>query len=110
MTSPTDLCLMTKGENSQLKLEGLSSVFICSVLSGKTRLFDFTQQNYYLSFSFPNSSGLENYVMCERLCVKACNTYLNLNYACFMCHDILYVVHIYFMQICIFKCLKCNDE
>jgi hypothetical protein len=48
--------------------------------------------------------------MCERLCVKACNTYLNLNYACFLCHDILYVGHIHFMQICIFECLKCNDE
>jgi hypothetical protein len=48
--------------------------------------------------------------MSERLCVKACNKYLNLNYACFMCHDILYVVHVHFMQICIFECLKCNDE
>jgi hypothetical protein len=48
--------------------------------------------------------------MCERLCVKACNTYLNLNYACFMCHDILYVIHVLFVQICILECLKCNDE
>jgi hypothetical protein len=48
--------------------------------------------------------------MSKRLCVKACNKYLNLNYACFMCHDILYVVHAHFMQIYIFECLKCNDE
>jgi hypothetical protein len=48
--------------------------------------------------------------MCERLCVKACNTYLNLNYACFLCHAILFLIHINFMQICIFECLKCNDE
>jgi hypothetical protein len=48
--------------------------------------------------------------MCERLYVKACNTYLNLNYACFLCHDILYLIHVNFMQICIFECLKCNDE
>jgi hypothetical protein len=48
--------------------------------------------------------------MCEILCVKTCNTYLNLSYVCFLCHDILYVVHVHFMQICIFECLKCNDE
>jgi hypothetical protein len=61
-------------------------------------------------FLFPNSSGLENYVIYERLCVKACNIYLNLNYACFLCHDIIYLIHVNFMQICIFECLKCNDE
>jgi hypothetical protein len=48
--------------------------------------------------------------MCERLCVKACNAYLNLNYACFLCHDILYLIHVNFMQICIFECMKYNDE
>jgi hypothetical protein len=48
--------------------------------------------------------------MCERLCIKACNTYLNLNHACFLCHVILYLIHVNFMQICIFECLKCNDE
>jgi hypothetical protein len=36
--------------------------------------------------------------------------YLNLNYACFMCHVILYLIHVNFMQICIFECLKYNDE
>jgi hypothetical protein len=35
---------------------------------------------------------------------------LNLIYACFMCHIILYLIHVNFMQICIFECLKCNDE
>jgi hypothetical protein len=48
--------------------------------------------------------------MCERLCVKACNAYLNLNYACFLFHDILYLIHVNFMQICIFECMKYNDE
>jgi hypothetical protein len=28
----------------------------------------------------------------------------------FLCHDILYLIHVNFMQICIFECLKCNDE
>jgi hypothetical protein len=76
----------------------------------QTGLSGFVQQNFYLSFLFPNSNGLENYVMCERLCVKACNTYLNFNYACFLCHDILYLIDVNFMQICFFECLKCNDE
>jgi hypothetical protein len=92
---------MTKGEKSRLKFEVLAQLL--SVLSGKTGLSDFAQQNFYLSSSFPNSSGLENYVMCERLCFKACNIYLNLNYACFMCHDIIYVIHVHFMQIRIFE-------
>jgi hypothetical protein len=35
---------------------------------------------------------------------------LNLIYACFMCHTILYPIHVNFMQIYIFECLKCNDE
>jgi hypothetical protein len=35
---------------------------------------------------------------------------LNLIYACFMCHIILYLIHVNFMQICIIECLKCNDE
>jgi hypothetical protein len=35
---------------------------------------------------------------------------LNLNYECFMCHIILYLIHINFMQICIFKWLKCSYE
>jgi hypothetical protein len=87
---PPHLFVLTdKGEKYRLKLEGSTQFVLLSVLSGKTGLSDFAQQNFYLSFVFPNSRGLENYVMCERLCVKACNTYLNLNYACFLCHDIL---------------------
>jgi hypothetical protein len=87
---------MTKG-GYQLKLEGSTQFVLVSVLSEKTGLSGFVQQNFYLSFLFPNSSGLENYVICERLCVKACNTYLNLNYAYFLCHDILYLIQVNFM-------------
>jgi hypothetical protein len=61
-------CLMTKGEEVWLKLEGSTHFVFCFALSGKTGLSGFAQQNFYLSFSFPNSSELENYVMCERLC------------------------------------------
>jgi hypothetical protein len=88
---------MTKGEKYRLKLEGSTQFVLVSVLSGKTRLSSFVQQNFYLSFLFPNSSGLENYVICERLCVKTCNIYLNLNYTCFLCHDILYLIQVNFM-------------
>jgi hypothetical protein len=95
------LCLITKGEKYRLKLEGSTQFVLVSVLSEKIGLSDFAQHN---------SSGLENYVMCERLCVKACNTYLILNYTCFLCHVILYLIHVNFMQICIFECQKCNDE
>jgi hypothetical protein len=35
---------------------------------------------------------------------------LSLIYACFMCHIILYLIHVNFMQVCIFECLKYNDE
>jgi hypothetical protein len=66
-------CLMTKGEKSRLKLKGLSSVFICSVLSGKTRLFGFAQQNFSLFFSVSISCGLENFVIYETQCFVACN-------------------------------------
>jgi hypothetical protein len=101
---------MTKGEKYRLKLKGSTQFFLVSVMSEKIGLSDFAEKNFYLSFLFPNSSGLENYVIYERLCVKTCNTYLNLNYACFLCHDIIYLIHGNFMQICIFECLKCNDE
>jgi hypothetical protein len=104
------LVLNDKGEKYRLKLEGSTQFVLVSVMSGKTGLPSFSQQNFYLSFLFPNFSRLENYVICERLCVKACNTYLNLNYACFLCHVILYLIHVNFMQICILECLKCNDE
>jgi hypothetical protein len=82
------LCLMTKGEKYRLNLERSTQFVLVFVLSGKSRLSGITQHNFLSIFLFPNSSGLENYVICERLCVKACNTYLNLNYACFLCHDI----------------------
>jgi hypothetical protein len=104
------LCLKTKGEKYRLKFQGSTQFVLVSVLSEKTELSDFVRHNFLSIFLFPNSSGLENYVICERLCVKACNTYLNLNYACFLCHVILYLIYVNFMQICIFECLKCNDE
>jgi hypothetical protein len=96
------LCLKTKGEKYRLKFQGSTQFVLVSVLSEKTELSDFVRHNFLSIFLFPNSSGLENYVICERLCVKACNTYLNLNYACFLCHVILYLIYVNFMQICIF--------
>jgi hypothetical protein len=45
-------CLMTKREKYQLKLEDPSSFVSSSVLSEKTGLSDFAQQNLYLSFHF----------------------------------------------------------
>jgi hypothetical protein len=91
------LCLMTKGEKYRLKLEGLTQFVLVSVMSEKTGLPGFAEHYFLSIFLFPNFSGLENYVLCERLCVKVCNTYLNLNYACFLCHDILYLIHVNFM-------------
>jgi hypothetical protein len=104
------LCLITKGEKYRLKLEGSTQFVLVSILSEKIGLSDFAQHNFLSTFLFPNSSGLENYVMRERLCVKACNTYLILNYTCFLCHVILYLIHVNFMQIRTFECQKCNDE
>jgi hypothetical protein len=102
--------LNNKGGEISIKTSRLNSVCFSFCSVWKTELSDFVRHNFLSIFLFPNSSGLENYVICERLCVKACNTYLNLNYACFLCHVILYLIYVNFMQICIFECLKCNDE
>jgi hypothetical protein len=88
---------MTKGEKYLLKFEGSTQFILVFVLFEKIGLSGIAHQNFLSIFLFPNSNGLENYVICERLCVKACNTYLNLNYACFLCHDILYLIHVNFM-------------
>jgi hypothetical protein len=53
---------------------------------------------------------LKKFILCENYVLRACNMYLNLNYACFMCHVILYLTHVNSMQICIFEGLKCNDD
>jgi hypothetical protein len=58
-------CLMTKGEEDRLKLEGSTPYFLNSVLFRKTRLFYFAQQNIYLFFLVSISSRLENNVLCE---------------------------------------------
>jgi hypothetical protein len=62
------------------------------------------------SFQFLSPVDLKQFVLCENYVLRACNMYLNLNYACFMCHVILYLIHVNLMQICIFECLKYNDE
>jgi hypothetical protein len=48
---PTSFWVLNdKGEENRLKLEGQLSVFLISILSGKTELSDFGQQNRTLSF------------------------------------------------------------
>jgi hypothetical protein len=66
---------MIKGEKYRLNLEGSTEFVLVYVLSAKldcpvlqTGLFGFAQHNFLSIFLFPNSSGLEKYVMCERLC------------------------------------------
>jgi hypothetical protein len=52
-------CLMTKGEKSRLKLEGLAQFFYL-FLTGKIRLSGFTQQNFSSVFSPLVSVDLKN--------------------------------------------------
>jgi hypothetical protein len=43
-------CLMTKGEKYRLKFEGSTQFVLVSVMSEKTGLSDFAQQNFLCSF------------------------------------------------------------
>jgi hypothetical protein len=104
-------CLMTKGEKYQIKLEGLA--LLCSVLSGKIELSNFAYQTVrfclveFLSiFSLPCNSELEDMLYCVNFGVKACNMFVNLNYACSCVLVISYPFHVLFMQICMCECLK----
>jgi hypothetical protein len=54
------LCLMTKGEKYRLKLEGSTQFVLVSVMTGKTGLSGFAQQNFYryCNFIFPMDSRI----------------------------------------------------
>jgi hypothetical protein len=57
-------------------------------------------------FSLPCNSGLEDILYCVNFGVKACNMFLNLNYACSCILVISYPFHVEFMQICMLNALK----
>jgi hypothetical protein len=106
-------CLMTKGEKYQLKCEGpalLCSVLFClerlDCLVLQTRLSGFTQHNFLSIISLPSNSGLEDMLYCVNFGVKACNMFVNLNYACSCVLVVSYPLHDLFMQICTCECLE----
>jgi hypothetical protein len=78
-----------------------------SVLSGKSGLSDFVNRTVrfclaeFLSIFLSScNSGLEDKLYYVNLGVKACNKFVNLNYACSCVLVISYTFHIMFMQIC----------
>jgi hypothetical protein len=84
-----------------------------SILSGKTELSDFANWTVrfhpveFLSiFSLPFNNGLEDILYCVNFGVKACNMFVNLNYACSCVLVISYHFHVLFMQICMCECLE----
>jgi hypothetical protein len=90
-----------------------SSFVFSYVLSGKIRQFNFANRTVrfcpaeFLSiFLFPCNSGLVDKLYCVNLGVKACNMFVNLNYACSCIMVISYPFHVLFMQICMCECLK----
>jgi hypothetical protein len=88
--------LMTKGEKYQLKLEGLA--FLCSVLLClENRSVQFCPAEFLSIFSLPCNSRLENMLYVVNFGVKACNMFLNLNYACSCVLVISYPFHVLFM-------------
>jgi hypothetical protein len=96
---------MTKGEKYQLKLERLA--LLCSVLSRKIGLPDFANWTVrfcpaeFLSiFSLPYNNELEDMLYCVNFGVKACNMFVNLNYACSCVLVIFDPFHVLLMQIC----------
>jgi hypothetical protein len=86
------------------------------VLSGKTRLSNFANRivqfcpvEFLSIFSLPCNSGLEDILYCVNFVVKACNMFVNLNYACSCVLVISYPFHVLFMQICMCECLEIID-
>jgi hypothetical protein len=66
-----------------------SSFVFSSVMSGKIGLSDFANRTIHFCptefvsiFSLPCNSGLEDMLYCVNFGVKACNMFVNLNYAC----------------------------
>jgi hypothetical protein len=89
-------CLLTKGEKYQLKLEGLA--LLCLVLFCLEKLDCPVLPSKILSiFSLPCNSGLEDMLYCVNYGVKACNMFVNLNYACSCVLVISYLFHVLFM-------------
>jgi hypothetical protein len=70
------------------------------------RLSGFAQQNFYLSFLFPYDNGLDDMLYYVNFGVKACNMFVNLNYACSCILVISYPFHVLFMQIYMCECFK----
>jgi hypothetical protein len=88
---------------------------LCSVLFylKKIGLFGFANRTvqFYLVeflsiFSFPCNSGLEDKLYCVNIGVKACNMFVNLNYACSCVLVISCHFHVLFMKICMCECLE----
>jgi hypothetical protein len=84
-----------------------------SVLFGKTGLSGLSNWTVRLCpveflyiFSFPYNSGLENMLYCVNFDVKACNIFVNLNYACSCVLVISYPFHVLFMQRSMCECLE----
>jgi hypothetical protein len=84
-----------------------------SVLSEKTGLPNFANWTVrfcpaeFLSiFSVLCNSGLEDILYYVNFGVKACNIFVNLNYACSCVLVISYLFHFLFMQICMCECLE----
>jgi hypothetical protein len=82
-----------------------------SVLSGKIRLSGFANRTVrfcpaeFLSIlSLPYNSRLEDMLYFVNFDVKACNIFMNFNYACSRVLVISYPFHVLFMQICMCEC------
>jgi hypothetical protein len=96
-------CLMKKGEKYQLKFEGITfSVQFRSVW--KNQIVRFCPAEFLSIFSLPCNSGLEDMLYCVSFGVKACNMFVNLNYACSCVLVISYPFYVLFMQICMCEC------
>jgi hypothetical protein len=83
------------------------------VLSRKIRMSSFANRTVrfcpakFLSiFSLPCNSELGDMLYCVNFGVKACNMFVNLNYACSCVLVISYPFHVLFIQICMCECLK----
>jgi hypothetical protein len=78
-------------------------------LSGfANRTVQFCPAEFLSIFSLPCNSELEDMVYCVNFGVKACNMFVNINYACSCVLVISYLFHVLFMQICMCECLKIN--
>jgi hypothetical protein len=84
-----------------------------SALFEKTGLSSFAHQTirfcpeeFLSTFSLPYNSGLKDMLYCVNFGVKACNMFVNRNYACSCVLVISYPFIVLFMQICMCECLQ----